>query len=180
MNKINGEANFDIDEDLEKKQIALPFEEKRSTKIDKFKEDLRNYIISSGSITNKEILDYALESGHPPKQATEVLYEMRDSKELSHFSYPKISSKQVYTNNNITTFEVSNAKDKNWMDGIYLESLDRLHKNQRGVQKLLCWKDVKTIASHGESELREWIPINDAWESTEVATVLEKTQNRVC
>ncbi len=95
------------DEDLEKKQGVLPFEEKNPTKIDIFKENLREYIIAKGSITNKDILDFALESGHAPKHAKAVLNEMRGCKELCHFPYPKISSKQVYTNNNFITFEVN-------------------------------------------------------------------------
>jgi three-Cys-motif partner protein len=106
-NKINGEANFDIDEDLEKKQDVLPFEKINPTKIDKFKENLKKIIISKGSITNKEILDYALECGHPPKHATDVLIEMRKCKKLCHFSHPKVSSKQVYAKNNFITFEVN-------------------------------------------------------------------------
>lgn len=105
-NKINGEANFDIDEEYKNKQLSL-FEPPKISKLDKFNNDLREYILSKEEITNEEILAYTLENGFEPKQAAEILKNMRKEKLLRHFSYPRIGCKQVYTEKHIVTFRRS-------------------------------------------------------------------------
>jgi three-Cys-motif partner protein len=116
-NKINGEANFDIDEDKERQQLCLPFECRKLTKLEKFMEDLKEFILSKKVSSNKEILDFTLENGHPPKHAVKVLRELRDCGTICHFQHPKINCRQVYTKKNIITFKVKkNEKIQNRVD----------------------------------------------------------------
>jgi three-Cys-motif partner protein len=109
-NSLNGEANFDIDGDTPDDQMSLPFESKKASKIDKFKANLYQFIISGRKLTNKDILEYTLDEGHIPSHASEAVKEMRDQGKLRHFSFPKIGCRQVYTNKEIVQFEVKDAR----------------------------------------------------------------------
>lgn len=106
QNKINGEANFDIDEDEEKRQRQFAFERKKISKLDNFKRELKEFILSKKEISNKEIYDYTLENGHIPKHAKEVLCELRNNEMVCHFSYPKLNYKQIYSNKKQIIFKV--------------------------------------------------------------------------
>lgn len=102
-NKINGEANFDINED-QNIQLDLFSSTPKATKLKKFEIDLKYFIKNKKAFTNKEILHYTLDKGFIPKHAKDVLINLR-GKHLKHFSYAKIGYKQIYKNNEIVTFE---------------------------------------------------------------------------
>lgn len=102
-NQINGEANFDIDEEYKNKQLPL-FGLPKLSKLDQFRNDLKDYILSKNKTTNEEVLIFTLEKGFEPKEASNVLKEMRKMKLIEHFSYSRIGCKQVYTENKIITF----------------------------------------------------------------------------
>ena len=87
-NEINGEANFDIDEEYKLRQLSL-FGNPKLSKLDKFKTDLRNLVIKNEQVTNKEVLEFTLFRGFEPKQAAIVLREMKKSNQIEHFSHPK-------------------------------------------------------------------------------------------
>jgi len=106
-NKLNGEANFDIDDDMKKDQGVL-FGEKPRKKVDLFKKELTEYILWKKEISNKEIFDFTLERGHLPSHAVEVLKSMRKNKQLAHFSYPYINYENCYRLKNIVHFKVVN------------------------------------------------------------------------
>jgi len=103
-NEINGEANFDIDEEFKFRQPSL-FGDPKVSKLDKFKTDLKNFIFENKEVTNKEVLDFTLSRGFEPKQAAIVLREMKKNKQIEHFSHPKIGCKQVYKDNDIVIFK---------------------------------------------------------------------------
>lgn len=102
-NAINGEANFDIDEEIKNKQMHL-WEPTKASKLDKFEHDLRKQILSKEKISNKEILSFTLENGFEPKQASDILRKMKNEKIIDHFSHPYIGCKQVYSHENIVYF----------------------------------------------------------------------------
>ena len=103
-NSINGEANFDIDDDKNKSQLCL-FGEKPLTKIEKFQQSLRENIISKKLLTNKDVYDYTLEQGHIPIHATEEMKRMRNEGLITYSRSPKVNYEQVYKNNNIVTYQ---------------------------------------------------------------------------
>lgn len=95
-NKINGEANFDIDDDDLKKQGNL-FDNPWLTKIEVFKENVRNKVLAKEILNNSQLFDYALEEGHLGKHAAEVLQEMKKNSEIFfEGTSPLVTYKQVY------------------------------------------------------------------------------------
>lgn len=102
-NPINGDANFDIDEDLDKQQLLL-FEKPRLTKIQGFQRQLEDLILSNNTITNEDIYHFTLENGFIPKHATEVLASLRKRKLIEPYSYAYLTYKQIFTHNKIVEF----------------------------------------------------------------------------
>ncbi|CCK81267.1 three-Cys-motif partner protein TcmP [Desulfobacula toluolica] len=102
-NKINGEANFDIDEDLDK-QLDLFSRKPKITKLQKFEHNLNLFIKEKKVFTNQDIFHYTLEKGFTPKHATAVLKKLKNSNHIEHFSYAKIGYNQIYKYNEIITF----------------------------------------------------------------------------
>jgi three-Cys-motif partner protein len=63
-NPINGEADFDIDDDVQKKEQGVLFAEfERKTKIEAFEESLEEFIAKKETLTNKDIYEFTLENG---------------------------------------------------------------------------------------------------------------------
>ncbi|MDR0753764.1 MAG: three-Cys-motif partner protein TcmP [Prevotellaceae bacterium] len=106
-NNVNGEANFDIDDDVEKSQPTLFEELKLPTKIDIFKQHIRKEILAGIVKTNKDAYDYTLKHGHIPSQATEEVTAMKKEK-LIHYdgNWPLINYEQVYKNKRIINFQI--------------------------------------------------------------------------
>lgn len=101
-NPINGEANFDIDNNETKKQ--LNFFEKKLTKIEKFEISLIDLIYERKSVTNQDIYLFTLENGHPPKHANEILGKLKQSKQVSYTGRPRINYDSIYNQNVILRF----------------------------------------------------------------------------
>ncbi len=80
-NKINGEANFDIDKDLPKKEAtlfdSLPDYERLKTKKELFEVELWNFIKSRDKVTNKDIYYFTLDQGHPKSHARECIMQLK-------------------------------------------------------------------------------------------------------
>lgn len=106
-NKINGSANFDIDDDESKVLQEDLFEGKQLTKIEKFQYSLEKEILNKHLRTNKDVYDYTLEHGHIPAHSREVLNRLKKDKKIKKFERSLlIGYEYVYKNNNIITFEV--------------------------------------------------------------------------
>lgn len=73
---LNGEANFDIEDDLSKAQLGL-FDQPKLTKIQSFQRDLREYILSRKIRDNKTVIDYTLSKGHIGSHAREEIIRMK-------------------------------------------------------------------------------------------------------
>ncbi|RYE25315.1 MAG: hypothetical protein EOP51_04440 [Sphingobacteriales bacterium] len=92
-NKINGEANFDIDDDQGKSQLTM-FEEQKLTKIESFQQALEEKVKASGTITNADLYLFTLEKGHPKSHATACLKALKRGKRIDYLG---LSPKIAYT-----------------------------------------------------------------------------------
>jgi three-Cys-motif partner protein len=106
-NSINGEANFDIDDDIEKAKPSL-FEEMRlPTKIEIFKKNLRQEILNGIIKTNKDAFDYTLKQGHISSHATDEVSAMKKEKKIQYDGKsPLINYEQIYRNDRIIHFQI--------------------------------------------------------------------------
>lgn len=95
-NELNGNANFDIDEDKNKVQLDL-FEGKLLTKIERFQDRLKNRILNGEIRTNIDAYNFVLEEGHIPQHATEVVRNLkREGKITYDAKQPLISYEKTY------------------------------------------------------------------------------------
>lgn len=80
-NKINGEANFDIDDDIEKKVRTLfdgqPGYERHKTKKELYEVTLENFIVANKEVTNLDVLKFTFDLGHPKSHAKECIRNLR-------------------------------------------------------------------------------------------------------
>lgn len=104
QNPLNGEANFDINRDRIKGQLLF-WEKPRYTKLDAFKEEIKEFILLNEKITNKEIYFFTLSKGFIPKHAVEVLRELMDDGRLTRFSHLLISYNSAIKNKKIISFQ---------------------------------------------------------------------------
>jgi three-Cys-motif partner protein len=108
-NNVNGEANFDIDDDKGKQQLNL-FEDKKPTKLEYFKQNIRQEILGGRIKTNKDAYDYTLKQGHISSQANEEVVKMKKGKLIQYDGKsPLINYEQVYKNNRIINFQIITA-----------------------------------------------------------------------
>lgn len=104
-NKINGEANFDIDDDTEKQQGVLFDDMKIKTKLEKFKDDLQNYLNNGGCRSNKELYDFALDNGVLPSHVSDLIQKMKQDNIITYQGHAKISYDKCYKNPETVNFE---------------------------------------------------------------------------
>lgn len=94
---INGEANFDIDDDALKRQGFL-FGNQPLTKIEAFKENVRNKLLAKEIVDNYQLFDFVLEEGHLGRHAAEVLQEMKTKGVISYEGKsPLLTYENVYS-----------------------------------------------------------------------------------
>lgn len=105
-NKLNGEANFDIDDDIKNIEIPLFPEMRKLTKIERFELDLEKYIMDNQKVTNKEIYDFTLEYGHLPEHATKKVKELKERGLLDYIGRTNISYNKCYKEHDIKNFKV--------------------------------------------------------------------------
>lgn len=106
-NTINGEANFDIDDDKKKGQLEL-FGEKKLTKIESFQEDLRQKILNGELQTNREVYDFTLEQGHIPQHASDELKKMKKEKLIDYNERtPLVNYDKVYKEKRIVSYKIT-------------------------------------------------------------------------
>jgi len=102
-NKINGEANFDIDKDIDKAQPSLFPELKQLTKIEKFENSLEEYIISKKTLTNIDLYYFTYTNGHIAEHTNSWLRDAKQRKMISYSGHTKITWDSV-KNNEIVMF----------------------------------------------------------------------------
>jgi three-Cys-motif partner protein len=105
-NEINGEANFDIDDDRKKNQMDL-FGEKKLTKLEDFQINVRNKVLTGEIKNNFELLEYAYNQGHIGNHASECLKNMKKQKEIDYeSSSPLVTYENVYKIKKKITYKV--------------------------------------------------------------------------
>jgi three-Cys-motif partner protein len=111
-NNVNGEANFDIDDEINKCQASLfdnsqPEFGRKLTKIESFKQNIRQEILGGKIKTNKDAFDYTLKQGHIPAHTTEEFAAMKKEKLIQYDGKsPLINYEQVYKKNRIIHFKI--------------------------------------------------------------------------
>jgi three-Cys-motif partner protein len=104
-NEINGEANFDINEDRSKAQMSI-FDSKSLTKIEKFKLNVRDRVLNGELRNNLEMLEYAYHEGHIGSHAAECLREMKRNNEIFFDGIsPLVTYDNVYKNKRIVEYK---------------------------------------------------------------------------
>lgn len=104
-NTVNGEADFDIDNDLQKQQLDLFAPDNRKlTKIAAFQQQLRENILDSKISTNIEAYTFTMDEGHIPEHARTELRKMKDEGVIQYFGHPKVSY-DAWSGNEIVKFE---------------------------------------------------------------------------
>ncbi len=115
-NSINGEANFDIDDDKNNNKHSLDlFGCRLLTKIEKFQQELRCAVLSGSLRTNKDVYDFTIEHGHIPSHAHNELKKMKKEGMINFDRSPMANYNQVYKKQNIFTYTI-NENNKNRMD----------------------------------------------------------------
>ncbi len=104
-NELNGEANFDIDEDWKAAQMPL-FGNKKLSKKEKFQLELKEFILSKKEVSNKEIYDFTLENGHIIKNALPVMKKLVQENKISCPGHLNISYNKCYKSKEIKKFKV--------------------------------------------------------------------------
>lgn len=100
QNALNGSANFDIEDDLRKAQTSL-FEPKKLTKKEYFQEELKKEVMAGRILSNDAAFFFAIEKGHIPAHAREVLENLKKSKLVDYQSssplitYDKVCKEKV-------------------------------------------------------------------------------------
>jgi three-Cys-motif partner protein len=107
-NETNGEANFDIDDDKLKSQIPL-FGARKLTKIEGFKQNVRDKILRKEIRDNFELLNYAYDEGHIGNHALECLKEMKKNLEIEFVgNSPLVTYENVYKNKKRVVYKILN------------------------------------------------------------------------
>jgi three-Cys-motif partner protein len=104
-NELNGEANFDIDDDWEAKQGVL-FGVRKLSKIERYEHELEKYIMSKKEISNIELFDYALEKGHIGAHTIEVLKRLKKNNKIEYEGHPCISYDKCYKKKELKHFKI--------------------------------------------------------------------------
>jgi three-Cys-motif partner protein len=105
-NKLNGEANFDIDGDIGKRQPFLFPEMNQPTKLELFEQNVEKMIFDKGEITNQDLFHYALENGHTPRQARDIVLKLRGFGKIECDSRIGCSYQTCYNDKNIKSIKV--------------------------------------------------------------------------
>ncbi len=93
---INGDANFDIDDDINKNQLDM-FSDKRLTKIEDFKENLRTKVLAKEMTNNFNALGFVHDEGHIGKHASDCLKQMKKKGEIDYEGIsPLVTYENVY------------------------------------------------------------------------------------
>lgn len=95
-NPVNGNANFDIDDDSKKNQLEM-FDDKKRTKIEEFQENIRIKVLSQEIKDNFEALRFVHNEGHIGKHASDCLRMMKKKGEIDYEGLsPLITYDNVY------------------------------------------------------------------------------------
>lgn len=105
-NSLNGEADFDIDEDENKIQLDM-FEGQKMTKVEKFKHELELKLLERKTVTNKNVLMYTYSNGHIPQHAVDLLKQLKNQGKLEYIGKsPCLNYENVFRKKNIVNYKI--------------------------------------------------------------------------
>jgi len=105
-NPINGDANFDIDQDSAKEQYDL-WGNKKKTKIEEFQEKLRTKVLSGEIKNNYDALPFAHNEGHIGNHADKILREMKKKGEINYDgTSPLVTYENVFKNHKKVEYKI--------------------------------------------------------------------------
>lgn len=112
-NPINGNANFDIDDDLSKIQPDL-FEGKRLTKIEAFQNKLKEKILNRDLKNNSDAYFFTINAGHIHNHADQIIRDMKRQKLIDYeSSSPLVNYEQIIKKRRFQEFKVNHENNKN-------------------------------------------------------------------
>ena len=111
-NTINGNANFDIDDDLNAGQVDIFSGKPRKTKIEIFQQKLQDAILAKQLTTNIDVYYYTLANGHIPIHAVGEIRRLKIEKIINYSGKPLISYSAL-KNKKIIQFDILKDYEKN-------------------------------------------------------------------
>lgn len=106
-NCLNGEADFDIDEDNHKDQLDL-FEGKKMTKIQKFQSDIKSKLLDGTINSNRSALLFTYDNGHIPQHSVIVIKSLKSSGILYYDGKtPALNYDNVFRQRNIISYKLN-------------------------------------------------------------------------
>lgn len=106
-NKINGEADFDIDNDFIKESQSDIFNSKVFTKIEQFKENVREKVLTREITNNFDLFNFVMAEGHIGNHAADCLKEMKKNGEIDfNGKSPLVTYDNVYKNKKLIEYKV--------------------------------------------------------------------------
>ena len=101
-NRINGEANYDIDEESKKQQMELNFDDgsiyTKQTKIELFNQNLEKFIKTNKIVSNEDLYYFTYFNGHIAYHTRECLKELKKEKKIDYKGHSKISWQKIKEN----------------------------------------------------------------------------------
>ena len=105
-NTINGNANFDIDDDSAKNQLDI-FDDIIPTKIESFQNKVRQLTLDGTMKTNRDVYLFTLNQGHIGKHSSEEVKRMKKEKLITYNSTsPLINYEMIYNKERILEFKL--------------------------------------------------------------------------
>lgn len=105
-NELNGEANFDIHNDIKPAQMSI-FGEKKS-KIEIFEDEVEENVISGALINNRELFQFTLDKGHIGSHSAKKLRELKKAGKVHYDgTSPLVTYDNVFKKNRIIKYEVN-------------------------------------------------------------------------
>lgn len=105
-NAINGNANFDIDEDTRKNQLHL-FDGKIPTKIESFQNRIRHLILDGTIKNNIDAYLFTLNQGHIGQHSSEEVKRMKKENLVTYDSKsPLINYEMIYSKKRIVEYQL--------------------------------------------------------------------------
>lgn len=111
-NALNGEADFDIDEDKAKGQMDI-FGEIKLTKIQKFQQEVREGVLSGKIKNNLDALNFAFDQGHIGSHAANAIKQLKAIDKIDYESKsPLVTYENCYKNKRILEYKLMKDETK--------------------------------------------------------------------
>jgi three-Cys-motif partner protein len=103
-NKLNGQANYDIENDKAADQMDLFTGQKAQTKIEKFQKEFGEAVLAGQVSTNLDALVFTLGAGHIPSHAEDVIKKLKKDGLIEVFGSSGINY-SAYKGNSVTKYK---------------------------------------------------------------------------